>query len=306
LVNARNTPAEIAHAAGESFSASPDDRLEELMQALVAHLHAFAQEVRLTPAEWAQAMEILAETGRFTTGTRHEFILWSDALGLSMAVDALDDPRDPAATESTVEGPFRAPGSPERPNGASISEQPGGIPLWMHGRVLDLDGAPVPGAELDIWQNAPNRLYAVQDPDSDEHHLRGRFRTGADGTYALLAVRPTAYPIPDDGPVGAMLRATGRHPWRPAHIHVAVSAPSYRTVVTHIFDADSEFLDSDAVFAVKPSLIKTFETRESSDPERPDGVAGGWASVEVDFVLDRARASQTSTEGATRSANSSS
>ena len=269
-------------------------------------MHAFAQEVRLTPAEWARAMELLGETGRYTTETRHEFILWSDALGLSMAVDALDDPRDPPATESTVEGPFWAPGSPERSNGASISEQPGGIPLWMHGRVLDLDGAPIPGAELDIWQNGPNRLYAVQDPNSDEHHLRGRFRTGPDGTYALLAVRPTAYPIPDDGPVGAMLRATGRHPWRPAHIHVAVSAPGHRTVVTHIFDADSEFLDSDAVFAVKPSLIKTFETRKASDPERPAGVEGEWASVDVDFVLDRARASQSPTAGATRSANNSS
>jgi hydroxyquinol 1,2-dioxygenase len=304
-VSSRSTPADIADAAAESFSACPDERLKELLQGLVAHLHAFAQEVRLTPAEWARTMEILAETGRFTTETRHEFILWSDALGVSMAVDALDEPREPAATESTVEGPFRAPGSPERPNGASISEQPGGTPLWMHGRVLDLDGAPIADAELDIWQNGPNRLYAVQDPESDEHHLRGRFRTGPDGTYALRAVRPTAYPIPDDGPVGAMLRATGRHPWRPAHIHAAVSAPGHRTVVTHIFDADSEFLDSDAVFAVKPSLIKTFETREASDPERPDDVDGDWTSVEVDFVLDRARTAQPTTAGATRSATSS-
>ena len=305
-MSVRSTPTEIAHAVGESFSACPDERLQELLQGLVAHLHAFAQEVRLTPAEWARAMEFLDETARYTTETRHEFILWSDALGISMAVDALDDPRDPPATESTVEGPFRAPGSPERSNGVSISEQPGGIPLWMHGRVLDLDHAPIAGAELDIWQNGPNRLYAVQDPDSDEHHLRGRFRTGPDGTYALVAVRPTAYPIPDDGPVGAMLRATGRHPWRPAHIHVAVSAPGHRTVVTHIFDADSEFLDSDAVFAVKPSLIKTFEARKASDPERPAGVEGEWASVSVDFVLDRARASQPATADATRSANNSS
>ena len=257
------------------------------MQALAASLHAFAQEVQLTPDEWAWAMNALAESGALTSEHRQEFILWSDVLGLSMAVDALDDTRDPAATESTVEGPFRASGSPERSYGESISEQSVGVPLWMHGRVLDVEGDVIPAAELDVWQNGPNRLYAVQDPGLPEHHLRGRFRTRPDGSYALLAVRPTAYPIPDDGPVGAMLRATGRHPWRPAHVHVAVSAPGYRPVVTHIFDSDSEFLDSDAVFAVKPSLIKTFVTRDPSDPERPVGVEQAWASVEVDFVLDR-------------------
>jgi catechol 1,2-dioxygenase len=156
----------------------------------------------------------------------------------------------------------------------------------MHGRVLGVDGDRIAGAELDVWQNGPNRLYAVQDPDSPEHHLRGRFRSRADGTYALLAVCPTPYPIPDDGPVGAMLRASGRHPWRPAHVHVAVSAQGYEPVVTHIFDADSEYLDSDAVFAVKPSLIRRFEPRHGSDPARPAGVDGRWASVEVDFILD--------------------
>jgi catechol 1,2-dioxygenase len=258
------------------------------MQALVMSLHAFAQEVRLTPDEWARAMNALAESGSLTSEDRQEFILWSDVLGLSMAVDALDDTRDPAATESTVEGPFRAPGSPVRSYGESISEQSGGVPLWMYGRVFDVDGDVIPAAELDVWQNGPNRLYAVQDPESPEHHLRGRFRTRPDGSYALLAVRPTAYTIPDDGPVGAMLRATGRHPWRPAHVHVAVSAQGCRPVVTHIFDANSEFLDSDAVFAVKPSLIKTFVTRDPSDPERPVGIEEVWASVEVDFVLDRA------------------
>jgi hydroxyquinol 1,2-dioxygenase len=286
-LSTRRTPAEITHDAVESFSASPDKRLQGVMQTFVKHLHAFAQEVHLTPGEWARAMQILAETGHLTSETRDEFILWSDALGLSMAVVALDDTRDPASTESTVEGPFRAPGSPQRPYGASISEQPGGIPLWMHGRVHDIEGQAIPGAELDVWQNGPNRRYAVQDPESHDHHLRGRFCARPDGTYALLGLRPTPYPIPNDGPVGAMLRATGRHPWRPAHLHVAIAAQGFKPVVTHIFDADSDFLDSDAVFAVKPSLIKQFEAREPADPERPAGVQGEWASVEVDFVLDR-------------------
>jgi hydroxyquinol 1,2-dioxygenase len=285
---ARRTPAEIAEAAVDSFSRCRDARLKEVMQALVTHLHAFALEVRLTPAEWAHAMNSLVATGRLTNENRHEFILWSDALGLSMVVDALRE-SDPRATESTVEGPFRAADSAERAYGASISEQPGGVPLWMHGLVLSVDREPIAGAEVDVWQNGPNRLYAVQDPDSPEYHLRGRFHSQADGRYALLAVRPTPYPIPDDGPVGAMLRATSRHPWRPAHVHVAVSAEGYDPVVTHIFDADSEYLDSDAVFAVKPSLIRSFERREASDPERPAGVEQPWVSVEVDFILEGAR-----------------
>jgi hydroxyquinol 1,2-dioxygenase len=288
-VSARRTPVEIAADVVESFSRCSDERLRNVMQALARNLHAFAQEVCLTPAEWKRAMDALAQSGAVTTETRQEFVLWSDVLGLSMVVDALDDLGDPAATESTVEGPFWAPGSLERAYGASISEQPVGTPVWMHGRVLDVEGCPIPAAGLDVWQSGPDRLYAVQNPESPQHHLRGRFRTRSDGSYALLAVRPTAYPIPDDGPVGEMLRATGRHSWRPAHIHVAVSASGYRSVVTHIFDADSEFLDSDAVFAVKPSLIKEFERREESDPERPSEVDGEWASVQVDFVLDRVR-----------------
>jgi len=258
------------------------------MQALVRHLHAFAQEVNLAPTEWEHAIDALTASGKLTDDDRNEFVLWSDALGLSMAVDALDDTRDPSATESTVEGPFHASGSPERQYGTTISEHPGGTPLWMFGRVLSVSGQPIPNAELDVWQNGPNRLYAVQDPASPEHHLRGRFRTRSDGSYAFLAVRPTPYPIPDDGPVGALLEATGRHPWRPAHIHVAVSARGYRTVVTHVFDASSEYLDSDAVFAVKPSLIREFRLRHPDDPERPQEISGRWVSVEMDFVLDEA------------------
>ena len=177
-----------------------------------------------------------------------------------MAVDALADRRDPRATESTVEGPFWAPNSPERSFGASIAEQPGGIPLLLHGRVLDeLNAAPIAGAEIDVWQNGPNRLYAVQDADAPEHHLRGRFRTRSDASYAIRS-RWTWYRIPDDGPVGAMLRATARQSWRPAHIHVAVSAPGFQTVVTHIFDEASDYLNTDAVFAVKPSLVKRLRT----------------------------------------------
>lgn len=285
-MSSRRTASDIADAVVASFDQCPDPRLRDMMQALARHLHAFAQEIQLTPAEWQLAINALTASGKLTDEDRNEFVLWSDALGLSMAVDALDDTRNPAATESTVEGPFHALGSPEREYGASISEHPGGTPMWMFGRVLSVTGQPIPDAELDVWQNGPNRLYAVQDPTSSEHHLRGRFRTDSDGAYAFLAVRPTPYPIPDDGPVGALLKAAGRHPWRPAHIHVAVSALGYRSVVTHVFDASSEYLDSDAVFAVKPSLIREFRLRDQDDEERPDGVSGPWVSVEMDFILD--------------------
>jgi protocatechuate 3,4-dioxygenase beta subunit len=282
----RRSPEEIAQDVVASFESCENERLRELMQTLTAHLHAFTREVRLTRDEWTHAMAVLAETGRITDQDRQEFILWSDALGLSMAVDAVADNRDPRATESTVEGPFWAPDAPEREAGASISERPGGVPLLMHGQVSNVEGQPIAGAEIDVWQNGPDRLYAVQDPSAPHDHLRGKFRTGRDGTYSLLAVRPTPYPIPEDGPVGAMLRATGRSSWRPAHMHVAVSAPGFQTLVTHIFDAHSEFLDRDAVFAVKPSLVKWFVQRDATDPTRPHGVDEEWFSVKVDFVLD--------------------
>jgi hydroxyquinol 1,2-dioxygenase len=151
--------------------------------------------------------------------------------------------------------------------------------------VLSTAGTPLAGAELDIWQNGDDQLYAVQRPEAAEDHLRGRYTTREDGSYAFLAVRPVPYPIPHDGPVGQMLEATGRHPWRPAHIHMIVRAPGHRSVTTHIFDRESEFLDSDAVFAVKPSLLREFVTHSPDDPDTPPGVEGEWVSLENDIVL---------------------
>jgi hydroxyquinol 1,2-dioxygenase len=211
--------------------------------------------------------------------------LWSDSLGVSMLVDALGHEQPPEATESTVLGPFHVPGAPLREFGAHLDEVSAGETARVHGRVLSTDGTPIAGAELDVWQNGDNELYAAQDPSVPESHLRGRFTTREDGSYAFLAVRPTAYPIPHDGPVGRMLEATGRHPWRPAHIHMIVRAPGFRSVTTHLFDASSEYIDSDAVFAVKPSLLREFVGRAADDPEAPAGVHGTWWSLESDFVL---------------------
>jgi catechol 1,2-dioxygenase len=278
-------PADITAAVVDSFAACPDERLRELLQALVRHLHAFATEVRLTEAEWARAIEVLTATGHITDERRQEFILWSDSLGLSMLVDALAHPSPSGATESTVLGPFYVADAPQRADGASIAEQVVGEPAWVHGRVLDLAGRPIAGAELDVWQNDQNELYAVQDAEAPDEHLRGRFRTGPDGRYAFLGVRPTPYPIPHDGPVGQMLAAGGRHPWRPAHIHMIVRADAYVPLTTHVFDAESAYLDTDAVFAVKPSLLRRFVPRSADDPDRPAGVSGDWFSVENDIVL---------------------
>jgi protocatechuate 3,4-dioxygenase beta subunit len=280
----RTTPDEITAQVLGSYDEAPP-RLREVMTALVRHLHAFAVEVDLTQHEWGTAIAALTATGHITDERRQEFILWSDALGLSMLVDAIAHDFPDGATESTVLGPFFVPNSPRREYGANIAEQAAGDPAWVYGRVLSSDGEPIAGAELDVWQNGDNRLYAVQDPDAPEAHLRGRFETREDGSYAFLGVRPVPYPIPDDGPVGRMLAASGRHPWRPAHIHLIARAPGFRTVATHVFDATSEYLDSDAVFAVKRSLLRTFVAHDAGDPDAPAGVDGAWYSVENDIVL---------------------
>jgi catechol 1,2-dioxygenase len=288
MLETRTTPEDITAAAAASFDGCSDERLRELMQALVRHLHGFATEVELTQEEWGRLIEVLTATGHITDERRQEFILWSDSLGLSMLVDAMANPLPAGATESTVLGPFYVPNAPEREYGESMIGEPAGTPAWVHGRVLDTEGNPIAGAELDVWQNGDDQLYAVQRPEAPEDHLRGRYFTREDGSYAFLAVRPVPYPIPYDGPVGAMLDATGRHPWRPAHIHMIVRAPGYQTVTTHIFDRASEYLDSDAVFAVKPSLMRDFTERSADDPDRPAAVDGEWVSVENDLVLARA------------------
>jgi hydroxyquinol 1,2-dioxygenase len=281
----RTTPSEITAEVVRRFDGCADRRLRQLMQSLTRHLHAFAIEVDLTEEEWAVAIRVLTETGHITDERRQEFILWSDTMGLSMLVDALANQLPDGATESTVLGPFYVPGSPAREFGADIAETAAGTPAWVHGRILSLRGDPIPGAELDVWQNGDNRLYAVQDPDAPDDHLRGRFRTREDGCFAFRAVRPVPYPIPDDGPVGDMLIATGRHPWRPAHIHMIARAPGFKTVTTHIFDELSDYLESDTVFAVKPSLVRAFKEHPADDPMRPEGVDGPWCSLECDIVL---------------------
>jgi hydroxyquinol 1,2-dioxygenase len=277
------------------FAATPDPRLREIMLGLIKHLHAFVKEVRLTEAEWFKAIEILTAAGQMCSDKRQEFILFSDTLGVSMVVDLIDHGKAEGATESTVFGPFHRLGAAELPPGGNIAHlDKEGTPTLVSGRVLDLDGKPIAGALLDVWQAQTSGLYDSQDQSLDGLHMRGKFRSDADGRYLLRTVLPVNYPIPSDGPVGAMLRATGRHPWRPAHIHFVVSADGYDPVTTHIFDRTDPYLESDAVFAVKPSLVCEFVRHEAPDAEAQRlGIAGPLYTVQFDFRLQRAGAAPT-------------
>lgn len=252
-------------------------RLRRVMSSLVTHLHAFIKDVELTEAEWGTAIDFLTQTGQICSDTRQEFILLSDALGVSMLVDAVNNRVPDGATETTVFGPFHVEGAPEREMGASISLDGKGEACLFEGRVLDLDGKPVENALVSVWSDNEDGFYDVQQPDiQPAFNNRGIFRTGPDGRYAFRGIKPVSYPIPDDGPVGKMLAALGRHPWRPAHMHFMLTAPGYRRVITHTFVAGDPYLVSDAVFGVKGSLIVPFE-KVDSDREV-------WRCV-YDFVL---------------------
>ena len=261
------------------LDATPSPRLREVMHALVRHLHAFAIEVHLSDAEWYAGIRFLTETGRITDSVRQEWILLSDTLGLSSLVDLLNHSDvDSLATEPTILGPFYVAGSPERRFGESMVEyDDGGEPAVLRGRVVDESGVPIVGATVDVWQNAATGYYAVQQPGvQPATNLRGCYTTDDSGRFVIPTVRPVPYPIPDDGPVGELLKATGRHPWRAAHIHAKVSAAGFVDLTTHIFDRASKYLESDTVFGVKESLIEDFVPQ-----------ADGVLACQHDFILAR-------------------
>ena len=289
----RNTTEnDITNEVLQRFAQTPDPRLRQIMLSLIGHLHAFVKEVNLTEAEWFQAIEVLTKAGHMSDDKRQEFILFSDTLGASMVVDLRGHPKPDGATESTVFGPFHRLNAPEMPPGGNIAHLDRiGPAALVSGRVLGLDGRPIEGALLDVWQAQTSGLYDSQDPNLHEMHMRGKFHSDAEGRYLVRTVRPVHYPIPSDGPVGAMLRATGRHPWRPAHIHFVVSAEGYEPVTTHIFDSADEYLESDAVFAVKDSLICDFTRHDTADGDaRRLGVEPPYYTTEFDFRLKPASA----------------
>lgn len=265
----------ITQAVIARFAETPDARLKEIMTSLVQHLHAFAREVKLTEEEWFRGIDFLTRVGHITDDQRQEFILLSDTLGLSMLTVAMNNDKPTGCTEATVFGPFYVEGAPAFELGEDVANGAPGEPCTVRGTVRGFHGEPVPGAEIHVWQADAEGKYDVQREGLPGHQARGVLHADAKGRYHFRSILAEAYPIPDDGPVGDMLRATKRHPWRPAHLHFMIMAPGYETLITHVFRNGDRYLDSDAVFGVRQSLVADWV-------KQPDGQY----LVEFDFVLN--------------------
>jgi hydroxyquinol 1,2-dioxygenase len=270
--------------AEERWATAHDPRLAEIMTALVRHLHGFAREVRLTEAEWMAAIGWLNRTGQISDEKRQEFILASDVLGLSMLVVQMNHRFDAAATPATVLGPFHIEGSPELGYGADMSEGVPGTPLYVSGTVRDLEGKPIPGAVLDVWQADPEGAYEAQ-LEVDEARLRAKYAAREDGTYCVRTVGPKGYAIPMDGPVGDLIGRTAISHFRPAHVHFLLTADGYQPLITHLFQEGAQYLDTDVVFGTKAELVVAFEPRDPGPT--PDGGHSDepWLEARYDFVL---------------------
>lgn len=258
----------------DRFADTPDPRLRELMSALVRHLHAFIQETRPTEREWMAGIEFLTAVGQQCDDRRQEFILLSDVLGVSMQVVGVQAERPAGCTEATVFGPFHVEGAPAIEDGGDVARGALGEPCTVSATVRGADGEPVPGAVIDVWQSDDEGLYDVQRPDLPSAQGRGVLRSQADGTFCFRSVLPVPYPIPTDGPVGRLMKATHRSPWRPAHLHFRIQAPGYRTLVTHVFRAGDPHLATDPVFGVRPSLVADWRQQDE-----------GRHALRFDFVL---------------------
>ncbi len=269
-----------------SFDATEDARLRVVMASLVKHLHAFVKDVELTDAEWARAIEFLTATGHLCDDVRQEFVLLSDVLGVSMLVETINHRSDGTATESTVLGPFHLVESPARELGADIALHGRGERCLVTGTVRGPDGSPLAGASVDVWQASEEGWYDVQQPGvQPDGNLRGLFSTDDSGRFWFRSIVPTHYAIPQDGPVGALLRATGRSPYRPAHIHFIVGRPGYLPVTTHVFVAGTPHLDEDAVFGVKASLVRDFSVVDDAALAGEVGLPNPFRRLEFDLTL---------------------
>jgi hydroxyquinol 1,2-dioxygenase len=262
-----------------------DPRFQRVMTSLVSHLHEFVREVKLTESEWLAAIQFLTDVGKSCTDKRQEFILLSDTLGVSVLVITLNHPADLGSVESTVLGPFYWEGAPELPRGSNLAEGVKGEPTFYSGRVLGVDDRPLENALLDIWSGNGEGNYDMQMPEETGMKARGRIRTDAEGRYWFRSIKPTFYPVPTDGPVGRMLRMMGRHPYRPGHIHMIVSAPGHLPVTTHLFVAGSQYLDSDAVFGMKESLVAQFDRHPPGVGPNGERMDTPFHTVNYDFRL---------------------
>ena len=265
---------------------SDNVRLKQIVTSLVQHLHAFARDVRLTEDEWFKGIQFLTEVGHITDDKRQEFILLSDTLGLSMLVTALNNRKPAGCTESTVFGPFFVENAPEYENGDDVGNGAKGEPCFVSGSVKGIAGEPVPNARIEVWQADSDGFYDVQYEGISENQGRGALRSLADGTFHFRSITAESYPIPHDGPVGRMLQALGRHPWRPAHLHFMIDAPGYERLITHVFRSGDQYLDSDSVFGVRSSLIANWQTHEAG--QAPDGtkIDTAFSTLDFDFVLN--------------------
>ncbi|MBV0912453.1 intradiol ring-cleavage dioxygenase [Anianabacter salinae] len=267
-------------------SGAEDPRLKEVMEVIVRHLHAAVKEIEPTQEEWMKAIMFLTGTGQMCSEWRQEYILLSDITGVSMLVDAINNRKPTGATESTVLGPFHIEDAPERALGDDICLDQKGEPMLVRGRILDIAGNPIPGAKIDVWQANDEGFYDVQQKGlQPDFNLRGVFRANEAGEYWFRGVKPRFYPIPDDGPVGKLLGALGRHPFRPAHLHYIIEASGFETLVTHVFDPDDPYIHSDAVFGVKESLMARFEPVDDPARIKEAGFDGPFFEVRQDFVL---------------------
>lgn len=272
-----------------AYSGTKDPRTKEILTTLIQRLHDFVREVKLTPQEWEAAMGLLARAAAVTDNERNEFILLSDLLGVSALVDLVDGHDDAGASVTTLMGPFYVPGTPELPNGADLTGDNPGERILVHGQIRSVDGVPLSGAKIEVWQNGPNGLYTVQDPNQPEHNLRGTLHADENGNYAFLTAKPISYEVPDDAAGGELIHAGGRHCWRPAHIHVMVTADGHKRHISQIFDLNDAYIDQDAVFGVRDGLAVPYD-HEPTDEERAafSSFEGPFNTASVDFVLARA------------------
>jgi hydroxyquinol 1,2-dioxygenase len=267
----------------KSFSNATDPRLAEVMALLVKHLHAFVSESNLSKAEWLKGLEFLTAAAQITDHERNEFSLFSDIMGISSMVDVVSQP--PGGTPSSVLGPFHNHDSQIQPNGCDLTHGQPGERVWLHGRVLDVHQKPIPNAQIDFWQNADNGLYPAQDAAQDPQNLRCKIHCDAQGGFNLLTIRPHPYTVPTDGPVGALLAASNRGIWRPAHFHIIVSAPGYVGLVTELFPSGSAYIDNDTVFGVRPGLIVDVKDCHNQEVAKQFGLTQPFKEVAFDFSL---------------------
>lgn len=279
----------ITSAVRKAHGATSNARLKTVMDSLVRHLHDFAREVQLTEAEWSHGIDFLTRAGSITDDKRQEFILLSDVLGLSTLVTAQCNRRPAGCTEATVFGPFYVPDSPAYRNGDDIANGASGEPCFVGGTVRGIDGEPIADARIDVWQSDDEGWYDVQRPELEHAQGRGHLSSLGDGSYRFRSIVAVPYPIPHDGPVGQLLEKLGRHPWRPAHLHFMIRAPGYETLITHVFRAEGRYLDTDAVFGVRSSLIAEWKRNEPG--VAPDGTCmdAPFYTLEYDFVLNDSR-----------------